>query len=741
MKAIKNFGKIRYLQPVHCVMLFAVVLWFFSFRSFVLDKAPLQSDAVAYYEHFEYFLTNISHGVYPLWEPTRNIGVPMEFFLRRIGSYNPLYLFIIVINKAGLPYTLCYLFFLSGYYILGMAGFYLIAKHIFEKTEPAVLAFLLLMFSSLGTRLFDAYIIFMFVPMVWFFYFLLSFTRQTTRWAFLGMTFTIMLIATTYIPFYFLLIFLTFLLSFSIFYFPELKGVLSRYARFTRGNKVFVSICVALVLISLVPGCLLFLETGQGAKADIVLPKRHYDWEHTPQTAQNLLAVDIYNITKWSILEDILFSGVFGDLRHFRFAVLYIPVFAYIVFLLGAVTAVSRRLLVFSVWGGTIFLICSPNFPFYQFLYDHIFFFKIFRNLHYFLWVLLLPLFVLFVIEQINQGREEVVLPAGRKYALTAYALFVHLGLLFYVARHGGEIPTTYIVIGGSFLFFAAYLNGWFTQRQGLCLFCLAGLVLLQPLEVYHYLGRNYKAVPHIYRYNKSAAYLYFDFPQEQTAGQQLKEELLKKGDNIAFSEKKGTDIYLATKWVDYIYGNLNRKVLHKYLSASILVYDHVQWVEDKDIDIEQLGRAFLDNAEPAFAAAAQKPAQDDAETVADQEGEAMVVMRDSPSVRLLYYDVNSIKVRTKFSTKKFMVFNNSYHSGWRAFINGQQVPVYRANVAFKGVWVPPGENIVYMRFLSLSRYWFNVLLMVIFNVVFYVLVYLIIKDNRNRLAIGEKYV
>ena len=49
--------------------------------------------------------------------------------------------------------------------------------------------------------------------------------------------------------------------------------------------------------------------------------------------------------------------------------------------------------------------------------------------------------------------------------------------------------------------------------------------------------------------------------------------------------------------------------------------------------------------------------------------------------------------LKTHLSRSQFLVINDNYNSDWHAFINGHQVRLLRANVSFKGLWVPSGES------------------------------------------------
>ncbi|MFC1546267.1 YfhO family protein [bacterium] len=66
--------------------------------------------------------------------------------------------------------------------------------------------------------------------------------------------------------------------------------------------------------------------------------------------------------------------------------------------------------------------------------------------------------------------------------------------------------------------------------------------------------------------------------------------------------------------------------------------------------------------------------------------------------------DFNSIKtseieVKVKTGSSGLVFFNDSYHKDWKAYINGEEQPVIRANYNFMAVTVPAGESKVIFRF------------------------------------------
>jgi uncharacterized membrane protein YfhO len=93
----------------------------------------------------------------------------------------------------------------------------------------------------------------------------------------------------------------------------------------------------------------------------------------------------------------------------------------------------------------------------------------------------------------------------------------------------------------------------------------------------------------------------------------------------------------------------------------------------------------------------------------------AVFITGDSDTFKILDFDVNHIKFYTNFLTPKFLVYNDSYHDGWEGFINGECVAIVRANVAFKGLSVPPGENVILMRYLPVWRHRLNLFFVLFF--------------------------
>jgi uncharacterized membrane protein YfhO len=54
-----------------------------------------------------------------------------------------------------------------------------------------------------------------------------------------------------------------------------------------------------------------------------------------------------------------------------------------------------------------------------------------------------------------------------------------------------------------------------------------------------------------------------------------------------------------------------------------------------------------------------------------------------------------------------YLVFAEVWYPGWRAWVDGVEAPIYRANFAFRAVYLAtPGEHTVVMRFQPATFQW-----------------------------------
>lgn len=86
-------------------------------------------------------------------------------------------------------------------------------------------------------------------------------------------------------------------------------------------------------------------------------------------------------------------------------------------------------------------------------------------------------------------------------------------------------------------------------------------------------------------------------------------------------------------------------------------------------------------------------------------EGGPALRGESSPSASLqanlfyLGYSADRFAVVARTPSPAYLVFSEVWYPGWRATVDGDPVPIYRANYAFRAIYLPPGEHRVEMRF------------------------------------------
>lgn len=68
-------------------------------------------------------------------------------------------------------------------------------------------------------------------------------------------------------------------------------------------------------------------------------------------------------------------------------------------------------------------------------------------------------------------------------------------------------------------------------------------------------------------------------------------------------------------------------------------------------------------------------------------------------SVRFLNVENNRLRLQVETAEKGYCVLAETYYAGWRAYVNGEERPMMRANYTLRAVVVPAGTSIVEFRF------------------------------------------
>jgi hypothetical protein len=102
--------------------------------------------------------------------------------------------------------------------------------------------------------------------------------------------------------------------------------------------------------------------------------------------------------------------------------------------------------------------------------------------------------------------------------------------------------------------------------------------------------------------------------------------------------------------------------------------------IADDDAQLDRMARADFDPAALAILPSAPPPVS------APSAPEA------TPTID---YAPNRATVRAHVAAPAVLVISDAYSDDWRATVDGQPATLYRANYAFRGVWLPAGEHLV----------------------------------------------
>ena len=101
-----------------------------------------------------------------------------------------------------------------------------------------------------------------------------------------------------------------------------------------------------------------------------------------------------------------------------------------------------------------------------------------------------------------------------------------------------------------------------------------------------------------------------------------------------------------------------------------------------------------------------QEPGFDPATAVVLEGGQAMDAQPEGQdSVGVTGYDSNAVEIAVHTPSEGYLFLSDPYYPGWRAKVDGEPVPILRANYAFRAVPVPAGSHQVTMSFQPTS--WF----------------------------------
>lgn len=665
------------------------ILWMISFHHFYSGKIVLYADASRNFIYTNYFFNHLKRGIFPLWNPFYAWGRPDYYGQRQTGELNPFLYVSLILNQIGMSFALSYFVYLISYFFFGVWGFYLLSKSLLKEKSAVYLSTWLFMFSSFGSNLFnDIHIMNIVIPTIWFFYFWIEFSKQLKPRFFLGLIFSMMILAVTFIPFYFLCVWMIFLLLCGLIYPRDMHKHLRHYFNFCLKHKWLTVLGIFSMGISLYPAWQIYADAQQG--------NFFCSWRGDENGSQ-LADLSLKTISLSSLAGPFSLTGLFSFLDNLRAGSIYVPIFAYIVLLFGVFVPLTRRLILLFLAGTIILLISLGDVtPLHQWLYDHLFFMRKFRNLHFLFW-LAVPFLVLFAAEQF-QYLNSALDKCSKKWA--AVVMLVHVMAVIFLLEQDRPLISSYVAVILSGVYFTLRILRFLSNKNVELIVLM--LVVLQPLQVFYYLGKSSKG--QVLHYSGNPYSFKESFPRFacQRPAQEAfvnRQKIMDFGGDIQDNSGFVVEEFIGSPRVYSLQKNIKHEILQDYVVNKFIVYDQVEYDPDQ--------QSVLNKIEPYFKQKKNMALVDLNEFVrpvlAVQDDQYRTIKNEDKDFKVSFFDVNALTIHTDFSNDKFIVYNDSFHPGWTLKIDGVKQKISRTNAAFKGWWVQAGKHTIELRYQSRS--------------------------------------
>jgi len=87
----------------------------FSFLASFFRTKIIGGDTGNVYAILKFFLTNIRHGIFPLWDPFFLLGHPFLISNNYFGAFSPLWTFTFILNTLGVGFYYAFLYTFAVY--------------------------------------------------------------------------------------------------------------------------------------------------------------------------------------------------------------------------------------------------------------------------------------------------------------------------------------------------------------------------------------------------------------------------------------------------------------------------------------------------------------------------------------------------------------------------------------------------------------------------------------------------
>jgi hypothetical protein len=376
-----NQSKSTLTPTVRCVgIILPFLLWLYFHQ---WGMVPPFVDSLWYSTGITYHFHYIAQGIFPLWDPFRVWGWPDATDPRSFGEFNPFYLIIVLLTMLNIPSLIAFNILLVMFYWLGCMGLYLLVLRLWKKEILALTAYVMLMFSLLGELLFSQLAApLLLFSTIWFFYFLVRFIQAKNsieqRRSFFGVIFVLMIIVVTYLPFFFLITFAAVVLATGVVRPSLIVNFICQCAYFVKSCPIRAGVGLLAGMLALIPGVLWYLSSKSG---DTLLVTARNGFNASDGSANVSLGL----INHSGLMAQLSVGELFADQDFVFNCFTYFPIFLFIILMMGMLARMDTRRWIVLIAGFLVLLCSLANVTVvHNFLYEHLSFFHLFRNLYFF---------------------------------------------------------------------------------------------------------------------------------------------------------------------------------------------------------------------------------------------------------------------------------------------------------------------------------------------------------------------
>ncbi len=738
----------KFLYP--CIkLILPFFAWMIIFHDFLLRHNTINHDTIPHYTGVKFFINNLLNGVFPLWDPFIYLGSPFYGMIIN-GFFNPLIYSVGIAVMLGCDYYQAYLIYLVLSFFLVSLGFYLLSREILRNDFYAFLAYLIFIFSGIGTMIFTQInMLLVLIPAVWFFYFLLRFLRSFQKGDLLGLTFSVMIMLTSYLPFHTFTLIAVFILAGSVINLREMIRCAQKSFAFATAQAGTVIFCILAVLVAAVP---LFLNKIADSKSDTVHPARHCVDKDIKQCYDDTMGghfeLSYPETVKYGTLgERVSLRSLFSHLDKNSYGsdgLFYLPIFAYLLIFLAIAGRLNKNGMVLLIIAVVLAVIALGGaMPFHRMLFEYVPYFKYFRNLFFFM-VFLMPILILFAVNQLKSFLEQKPTTGAARIVLLVLISILHFIFFRFLLRQEAVFISSFWTVGASWFFFVFYFLGYIKAESTAFQWMLVALTVVQPIQFFSCFNKNadeYACQLPTQHTELSFAYQRpAQYPEIKCLATRfhtyIKEfwydALLKDGPGIVGFPGA------VSRGVFYLSTHMDRGTLAEYVRNKFILYDEVKPFQETDPDLFRLIKAIVGRLNVAFVTAPDELLLKKFQNQ-NQSAPFSVVSALSTDFRVSHFDVNDVEFTSNFDTDKFLVYTDSFHPGWKVLINGKPARLYQANAAFKGIWVPKGPRTIQLKYSPLGGTGIYVFVMVFFVLFFIYVVSQIWSRETKGLDVNPK--